>query len=234
MAPFILKRALRFWLMTRDCNLILNEAFGVTLEDSQNACKTLGGVEFFEISSDLHEYAKCITQTLEKTALKILNPYDPQLDLERINKTHAKYGTRKIFLKGGSRQYQLMEDANVFLSLSHKTFDTLKKSKIESKEDLRKWLQNEYSGEKQNERVEKLFEVAKRLLPLSQSSEVKGFDFSQQIKIHTCLWNTIESEEPFDIVNKKGEFLAKQVSKIAIPEDWPPEIFSKSSKLHFQ
>lgn len=234
MAPFILKQGLKFWLLVEDSNLFLQSAFDVTLQNAQDACKSLGGLEFYEISSDIVAYSLCIKETIEKTARKILKNFDPSLTLVKMSATHAKYGKRIIQLRGGEKQYELMQSAHIFLSESHKTFQTLKDASIETKQDMKQWLETQYSGTRKNERLETILSAAENLLPLAQSSEKKTFGEEAKKKINTCLWNKIQADDPFDVLDESGTFLAKKVRQVNIEDTWPPQVYVQSLSFRLE
>ena len=126
--------------------MLLEMAFSVTLTDAQNACATLGGVEFAEICEDLQKYAKGIEDTLETCAHKLLKNFSEEHTLERCGTNRAQYGRRAIVLKGGDSQFEAMKSAEIFLKTVSSTVHKIKSATIESKKDLREWLGSEFSG----------------------------------------------------------------------------------------
>jgi len=234
MVPATLRHQLKAWMTYNAANIMLGLAFSIELKDTADACQTLGGVEYSEVCKDLMDYAMGISVTLEKTACIILKGYIPNERVQKVAPNMAKYGKRTIKLKGGDSQFEMMECAVNLLQQNTDTINTLKTDKIETKEDLKKWLETQFSGSLYEEKFANICAAAERLLPLAQRAERKKMEAQEKVKkINTCLWNVIESDEPFTVRTHSGDSIVEETMRATVESTWPSTVYVEASSLRF-
>lgn len=233
MVPTTLKPQLKAWATKKASLLLLDLAFSITLEDAQNACRSLGGVEFSEISEDLQKYASGIEATLEACAHKILKHFSEKFTLQRHSPTQAKYGEKIITLRGGESQFKAMQSAETFLKQIFLIVEKIKNADIQSPKNFKEWLTKEFSGRSLDQILQNLEVAAIDIFPFAQRLEKRTLEESKDsnVWLHTCLWNTIESENPFTIKDKNGNVLAEDTLHAEIEASWPASICVNESLL---
>ena len=235
--PVGLRPQLEAWYTYTAANLMLGKAFSIGVKEASEACTTLGGVEFSEVCGDLVEYATGIMLTFEKTASSMLKGYIVNTKLERTGENMAKYGGRLIKLRGGDAQYETMESAAAFLQQTSDALNSVDNANIASENDLRRWLAEQFSGKVYDERFQRIYDAAEKLLPFAQRAETKRLaaDADKPVqRINTCLWSTLQSDEPFTVRTKDGSVLASDTLHASIEKGWPACIFVEASGLRLE
>ena len=169
----------------------------------------------------------------EACAHKILKHFSVKFTLERHSPTQAKYGEKIVTLKGGESQFKAMKSAETFLKQIFLSVEKIKNADIQSQKSLKEWLTEEFSGRSLDQILENLEEAAINIFPFAQRLEKRALEESKDsnVWLHTCLWNTIQSESPFTIKDKNGNVLAEDTLYAEIEALWPASICVNESLL---